>query len=288
MDDQAFLRTILDRPDDDNPRLVYADWLQENGDPDRAEFIRAQIGLDRAADDDPDRAELTGRAEALLARKGRGWLRPLQELVVSAEFGFTRGFVEDARLSSAQFLVHGERLFALTPLRRLTLSDMGPGLGMMPHSPLLARLEGLDLGGCWQGDAVVTALGASPHLGGLASLGLSRIGLGPAGAEALARFTGLNGLRSLTLSSNSGIGDAAARALAGSAFLPGLSEIGLGSAGLTDEGLRVLLGRLGRGQLTRLDLSYSNLGVAGARRLAESPALTGLRRLSLASCRLLK
>jgi uncharacterized protein (TIGR02996 family) len=37
---EAFLRAIFDAPDDDTPRLVYADFLQENGDDDRAEFIR--------------------------------------------------------------------------------------------------------------------------------------------------------------------------------------------------------------------------------------------------------
>jgi serine/threonine-protein kinase len=39
-DDDAFLRAIADAPDDDAPRLVYADWLDEHGQPDRAEFIR--------------------------------------------------------------------------------------------------------------------------------------------------------------------------------------------------------------------------------------------------------
>src|SRR5690242_12437796 len=37
--DQAFLHALLDRPEDDAPRLVYADWLEEHGDP-RGEFIR--------------------------------------------------------------------------------------------------------------------------------------------------------------------------------------------------------------------------------------------------------
>ncbi len=31
-DNDALLRAILDSPDDDAPRLVYADWLEENGD----------------------------------------------------------------------------------------------------------------------------------------------------------------------------------------------------------------------------------------------------------------
>src|ERR1700738_3753443 len=47
--DDAFLADILTRPADDAPRLVYADWLDDHGDPDRAEFIRVQIELARLA-----------------------------------------------------------------------------------------------------------------------------------------------------------------------------------------------------------------------------------------------
>src|SRR5262245_49645394 len=43
----AFLRAITTEPDDDTARLVYADWLQENGDEARAELIRLQIALSR-------------------------------------------------------------------------------------------------------------------------------------------------------------------------------------------------------------------------------------------------
>lgn len=39
------LRAILMNPKCDTTRLVYADWLQDNGDPDRAEFIRIQVGF---------------------------------------------------------------------------------------------------------------------------------------------------------------------------------------------------------------------------------------------------
>jgi uncharacterized protein (TIGR02996 family) len=38
----AFLQAILESSDDDTPRLAYADWLEEHGDPDRAEFIHMQ------------------------------------------------------------------------------------------------------------------------------------------------------------------------------------------------------------------------------------------------------
>ena len=46
-DRHAFLRAIKDNPDDDTPRLVYADWLEEHGEPERAELIRVQIELPR-------------------------------------------------------------------------------------------------------------------------------------------------------------------------------------------------------------------------------------------------
>lgn len=46
MDDHApFIRTIHNNPDDDGPRLVYADWLEEQGECDRAELIRVQCEL---------------------------------------------------------------------------------------------------------------------------------------------------------------------------------------------------------------------------------------------------
>ncbi len=39
----ALLHAVCDNPDDDVPRLVFADWLQEHGEEDRAGFIRMQI-----------------------------------------------------------------------------------------------------------------------------------------------------------------------------------------------------------------------------------------------------
>jgi uncharacterized protein (TIGR02996 family) len=41
-DDEAFLRAIVDAPADEAPRLVYADWLDERGDP-RGAYLRAVV-----------------------------------------------------------------------------------------------------------------------------------------------------------------------------------------------------------------------------------------------------
>lgn len=59
----AFLHEILSAPLDPTPRLVYADWLEESGDP-RAELIRIQDALRKL--EAPDRDSLEARMQSLL------------------------------------------------------------------------------------------------------------------------------------------------------------------------------------------------------------------------------
>ena len=74
MDEEtAFLEAIADEPDDDGPRLVFADWLEERGDV-RAELIRVQCALERLAPTDPARRALEARAAAILHRHEPLWL----------------------------------------------------------------------------------------------------------------------------------------------------------------------------------------------------------------------
>ncbi len=48
MDDRAaLLAAVCERPDDDTPRLVFADWCDDHGDSEYARFIRTQVGLAR-------------------------------------------------------------------------------------------------------------------------------------------------------------------------------------------------------------------------------------------------
>ena len=44
----ALLQAIHDNPADDTARLVLADWLEENGQPERAELLRLTLVLIRA------------------------------------------------------------------------------------------------------------------------------------------------------------------------------------------------------------------------------------------------
>src|SRR4051812_20344131 len=62
----ALLADILEHHDDDTPRLVYADWLDEHGEADRAEFIRVQCELARGGIDQARREHLEEREQALL------------------------------------------------------------------------------------------------------------------------------------------------------------------------------------------------------------------------------
>src|SRR5262245_30109619 len=57
---EPFLRAICDQPADDAPRLVYADWLEERGDPERARFIRLQVALGASGEADPARERECG------------------------------------------------------------------------------------------------------------------------------------------------------------------------------------------------------------------------------------
>jgi uncharacterized protein (TIGR02996 family) len=75
-DREAFVSAIAANPADDLPRLVFADWLDEHGDPERAEFIRTQIRW-RYASDDAEKTHLDRRAGELLREHWMRWFAPL-------------------------------------------------------------------------------------------------------------------------------------------------------------------------------------------------------------------
>jgi uncharacterized protein (TIGR02996 family) len=51
-DEEALLRRVVDAPGDEAPRLVYADWLDERGDP-RATFLRQELEVFRGPREGP-------------------------------------------------------------------------------------------------------------------------------------------------------------------------------------------------------------------------------------------
>src|SRR5437764_549926 len=70
----GLLQAILEAPDDDAPRLVYADWLEDHGDPEWAEFIRAQIAYARLDEQGPLWFDLLQKAGAIEQRREAEWV----------------------------------------------------------------------------------------------------------------------------------------------------------------------------------------------------------------------
>jgi uncharacterized protein (TIGR02996 family) len=115
--DDAFLQVIAESPDDDAPRLIYADWLQDHDQPERAEFIRLQCRLAGAVPDEAERLRLETRERELLARHEREWLGPLQPLL--ARWAFRRGFLEAVALPALVYVDHADLIRQNETIRRV-------------------------------------------------------------------------------------------------------------------------------------------------------------------------
>jgi uncharacterized protein (TIGR02996 family) len=285
MTDEGFLRDILDHLEDDSPRLIYADWLEEHGRTEhekaRAEFIRLQIELARGKVKLRRRIELSQRQDELLRDHELAWVGPLAELVQRARF--VRGFVERVTILAEDFLQHGARLFDLMPLRHVILTEESQALPQLVKSPLLRRLATLEIRTGPEAEGV-RLLAGSEQLAQLTGLVLQFSPMGDEGAELIARSPHLKRLTLLDLY-ESALEVSGVRALARSANLAGLTTLVLGGACQTGEGdpwVEPLVGTGGQiGQLTHLHLSFNSIGDAGARALAQFSCLANLTTLDL-------
>src|SRR5947199_5750750 len=99
--EDAFLQPILDNPDDDLPRLVFADWLEEQGNP-RGTFIRLQCRRAKLPPFDPVWKELLAQEAVIFKQLEAEWSRPVLRLVDQVEY--RRGFIEHVRVSATRLL----------------------------------------------------------------------------------------------------------------------------------------------------------------------------------------
>ena len=143
MPHDAFLRAIISDPDDDLPRLVYADFLDETGDPDRAEFIRVQCRLAETEEHDPHFRELEDREHALLAANEGKWFREREGL---NEWVWRRGFVDEVADGDSNRDT-SDALFAVQPIQRWKVQtrDVHSALALSKES--IARLKYFDSSG---------------------------------------------------------------------------------------------------------------------------------------------
>ena len=271
----GLLAGVLESPDDDAARLVYADWLMEQRDP-RGEFISLQCALARRSLDPQRREEYRARALALLAQHEDAWAAGAA--TAEARF-FRRGFIDEVRGKTKKLLPGLEDLFELEPIRRLALTDLAKEAARkLAAAPFLARVTHLTIQGSF-GDDGIAALARSPHLTRVVSLNLGPK-IGPRGAAALAASPHIARVVTLSLTSNV-LGDAGAVALA-RAPLSACKALHLSRNEIGDEGVTALAGSEHLGNLTRLSLNFNEeISDKGALALAKSPHLTGLRHLEI-------
>ncbi|HKA05641.1 MAG TPA: TIGR02996 domain-containing protein [Gemmataceae bacterium] len=281
--DTAFLRSILASPDDDAPRLVYADWLDENGDSNRAEFIRLQIRLARSLAGDPDLAELKARADDLGRTHHVEWLNRLPDRPGVHWEIFHRGFISAVRFDTPDaFFGSARNVFRAAPIEEVRLHHFyWPDASRLAESRHLDRVRILDLNdGNRIGNKGVEALMLSPQLANLRELKLGRNSLGSAAARAIADSRHVRGLRLLKLERNDMFDDAL-RFLAESAKLSGLEVLDMERTRTGDDGVKALAKSKHLTHLQLLDLSHNQITDAGVSALAESKVVGEMRVLFL-------
>lgn len=232
-ENEQMLAAIIAAPDDDRPRLVYADWMMERGDP-RGEFIALQLKLGRTLSGAQGRyASPTGLKEAELAQlKQREveLIKRYEKVWVPRErcfrtWAWRRGFLASVVADMATFAEQ---------------------VGTVARMPLeSARLTG------FKPEHVKTVMAARAHPT-LRFFDLSLNRLNARTIEVL-RARLFSSARGLDLAVNDFSKPATAQALA-TLELPALERLSLNGTKLTDEGLARLAQAPFFARLTHLDV----------------------------------
>lgn len=135
-------------PDDDTPRLIYADWLEEHAQFDRAAFIRAQVEAARLEPFSPAAHHAETQAQRLLEAHRREWTKHWYGRVVGTPC-FRRGFIEHVAIEVVKFESAIETVFELEPIQSLQIVHSMEGdecLSLLPAfvSPRLRQIRRLE------------------------------------------------------------------------------------------------------------------------------------------------
>ncbi len=119
MRDENFIQAILETPEDRALRLVYADWLEEQGDP-RGQFLRVTQGMWETPICTARYRKLWMRRKSLRGRIAGEWAK----IMLRAPFPYIRQRLEElSRLDTARAVFasdrHGYRLNPPLPLARV-------------------------------------------------------------------------------------------------------------------------------------------------------------------------
>ncbi len=161
-DRQAMLQDVLDNPADDAPRLIYADWLDENDEGERAEFIRLQCQYPKQTElqiivsnfygDEWREANqpyptIGSRSPADRFRHLPGiasMFRDWTKFAVGSWLHYHRGFISHITCTAADWLNHGDAIVIEHPIETVTLttliSEMSPPSEFHRHMTEVAIL----------------------------------------------------------------------------------------------------------------------------------------------------
>lgn len=189
-DELAFIEEIRAHPEDDDRRLVYADYLEDEGDA-RGELIRTQIELQHLPVAAPQRVSLMRREDELLTAYGDQWLEPLRRLGAQGLSirCFQRGLIERVRMNARDFARNAQALCTAAPaLHCVELREPATAAQQLSTMTWPAQLTGLDLGAANVSEELIEALASAPWTQQLRELNLQFNQLGDRGAGALATW----------------------------------------------------------------------------------------------------
>lgn len=277
--ESEFEEEIARSPNDLAPRLIFADWLDDCGDP-RGEWIRTQCELAEINDEHPRWSELVRRDFELQSHVEPRILLRTEALGLQGLGTLTsRGSVEEVTLSAFQWNSHAEKLLAAWPIRHLRFTESTSAvLTNAIQQPSTARLHAVSLSPNLKATGARAVL-AAPNWKDLEELNLFNSAIRLAGMKLLADQD-FSSLRVLNLTGNS-IGSSGVEALA-HMRLDNLEKLILDSNALCSEDLFALNESKSLKKLRELDLS----GNQRIETLEYYPRLKQIRRLSMRNCTL--
>lgn len=286
----TLLRAIAEDADPDEPRLVYADWCEEQGDAARAALIRVQLELAPLPSWDARRIALEVQASALIREHEARWLAALPRVAGIEWSGWSRGFVEQAKLDSFAVLADAHETLAGLPVQRLVV-PWPADAAEAAASRALPSVRELRIERAIRDDEEPHWLAQAAVLGTLHELQLMDGYAPQSGTRAILMSPHLRQLRSLRMERHQ-TGIEGVHAIVEADF-PELTSLALSELGDTetswsdwDNGLDVdalaaLADWAGLSRVRALDLSGNRIEAEGFDVLFGSPHLTRLESLTL-------
>lgn len=282
-DRDSLYRAVLENPDDDTLRLVYADALEEGGDPRRAAFVRAHVELARVPEYEPEAVQARYHNQKKKADGGR-WiteLPPLPDGLSWARDPFRRGLPGAVQANDgAAFVAHAAELFALYPIESLELRGLRVAdMAALAACEWLSRLHSLSLVE-GAGRSILRLLLDSEHFERLTELHLGAQLTTSTAVAALVRSRVFDRLTSLSVREDRPGGGSLVGTLGQLAKPPRFKKLDLSSNRITEPALVPLLASTALQTVEELNLSDNNLGAEGLEVLAGA-TLPNLRVLNL-------